>query len=331
MTSQNNIWTKIAAFLANEMNDKQKNEFLMELESKQQLKNEYESMKYNWKQFNVSPDEKYKDTANAWKALNSRIQTEGLMESKTHQIRNSELHRLIRIAAIIVVILAVGVPSIYFSMQHTPGTAMIEHSSIEGVLTVDLPDGSRVFLNKGATLNYKKSFEEKREVNLKGEGFFNVMSDPKRPFNVNSGKVVVTVLGTSFNVKESRIKKKVEVFVESGSVKVSMNEINESITLEPGEIGTATSALSTSVLKDENYLSWKTKDFKFVDESIVDILNVLTQSYHVEVKSGDLSLEDMRLTTSYFDQSFDAILSTMCLALNMDYEKEGKVYTLHSK
>ena len=331
MTSQNDIWSRIAAYLANEMTDKQKEEFLLELESNQQLKNEYELMKNSWENFDASPDEKYKDTTNAWKALHSRIQIDSLAEQETGQMRSSSLRYFTRIAAAIVILLAVGVPTVYFSLQHAPGTAMVEHSSVNGVLTVDLPDGSRVFLNEGASLNYRSSFEEKREVNLRGEGFFNVMSDPKRPFNVNSGKVVVTVLGTSFNVKESLVKNSVEVFVESGSVKVSMNDINESVTLEPGEVVTATNALSETKLENENYLSWKTKDFKFVDESIEDILNVLTQSYHVEVKAEELSLQDMRLTTSYYDQSFDAILSTICLALNMDYEKEGKVYTLHSK
>jgi len=331
MTSQNIIWTRIAAYLANEMSDKQKAEFLLELENNQELKNEYELMKNNWKQFDASPDEKYTDSLSAWKTLHSKIQTDGMMEEEVGRIRSTGLKPFLRIAAVIVAILAVGVPAVYFSAQHTRETAMIEHNSTDGILTVDLPDGSRVFLNEGASLNYLKSFEEKRDVNLKGEGFFKVMSDPKRPFNVNSGKVVVSVLGTSFNVKETVGMNKVEVFVESGSVKVSMNEINESITLKPGEIGIATKTLSTNLQSNENYLSWKTKDFKFVDESIVDILNVLTQAYHVEVDPGDLSLQDMRLTTSYYGQSFDAILSTICLALNMDFGKEGKVYTLHSK
>lgn len=331
MTSKNNKWNRIAAYLSDEMDEEQKEIFLKELEDNQLLKNDYELMKNSWKQFNANPDEKYMDTASAWSRLYGRIQADGMTEQEDKLRKISGIKRYMRIAALIVALFIVGVPAIYFSIQNSRETAMIEHNSQDGILTVDLPDGSRVFLNEGASLNYLRSFDEKREVNLKGEGFFKVMSDPKRPFNVNSGKVIVTVLGTSFNVKESEDLKKVEVFVESGSVKVSLDKSNESITLEPGEMATATSKLTASVQNNENYISWKTKNFKFVDADIADILDVLTQSYHVEVNTDNIQLQDMRLTTSYYDQSFDAILTTICLALNMNYEKEGKVYTLHSK
>ncbi len=330
MTNQNNKWTRIAAYLANEMNDKQQEEFLLEIQENQLLKNDYVLMKNTWKQFDANPNEEYKDTVNAWNSLRMRMQSDGMVAEENSLTRIQRTHYFLRIAAVIVMILAVGIPTVFFSLQNAPGV-VVEHSSMEGVLTVDLPDGSRVFLNEGSTLNYNKSFEENRKVKLKGEGFFNVMSDPQRPFNVHSGKVIVTVLGTSFNVKESLEENNVEVFVESGFVTVSMNDINESITLEPGQMGTATNRLTTTAQENENYLSWKTKDFKFVDESIEDILGVLTRAYHVEVNTEDLSLVDMRLTSTYNDQSFDAILSTICLALNMDYKKEGKVYILHSK
>ncbi len=332
MTSRSDKWTRIAAYLADEMNEKQKQEFLLELQDNQLLKNDYDLMKNTWKQYDATPDEKYKDTDLVWLSLKDRIQSDGMMINKERNHSNSGYQRFIRIAALILLVLAIGVPSLYLSLQNTSAfSSTIERNSANGILTVELPDGSRVFLNKGATLKYKKSFEEKRKVKLNGEGYFDVMSNPKRPFHVNAGKVVVTVLGTSFNVKQLDRNNSVEVFVESGLVELSMNDINKTIILEPGQLGMASDELIMIVQKNENYLSWKTKDFKFVDESVEEILDVLKQSYHVEVVAGNVSLEGRRLTTSYKDQSFDAILSTICLALNMDYKKEGKVYILQSK
>lgn len=329
MTTQQDKWSKIAGYLAKEMNEEQEKEFLLDMQDNQLLKNDYDLMMKTWKQFDENPEEKYMDSSAAWNALKNKISKDGLLNEEELQYRITGRQQFLRIAAVIVMILAVGVPSLYFAIQKAPATASIEHSSVDGVLTVDLPDGSRVFLNKGAKLNYKRSFEEKREVNLRGEGYFDVMSNPKKPFNVNTGRVVVTVLGTSFNIKESK-DREVEVYVESGSVQVSMDEIKESIILKPGQLGTASEILETSAQENANYLSWKTKDFKFVDESIEDILKVLTSSYHVEVVTDNISLQGKRLTTAYNDQSFDAILSTICLAHNLDYEKEGKVYILQS-
>lgn len=329
MKKQENKWIKIAGYLANEMNDKQEQEFLLDLQDNQLLKNDYDLMKKTWKRFEENPEEKYLDSSAAWNKLKYRIAEDGMLDEDpvTHHL--NQRRTILRVAATILMILAIGLPSVYFALNNRPVAGTIEHISEEGVLTVDLPDGSRVFLNKGSSMDYHKSFEDERSINLKGEGYFDVMSNPKKPFNVNTGRVVVTVLGTSFNVKESN-GKEVEVYVESGSVQVSMNDKEEAIILEPGQLATAAEGLVTGEQEDANYLSWKTKDFKFVDESIEDILHVLTESYHVEVLSDHVSLEGKRLTTTYNDQSFDAILSTICLAHNMNYEKDGKVYILHS-
>ena len=51
----------------------------------------------------------------------------------------------------------------------------------KGVRTVDLPDGSRVFLNEGASISYPSAFSNERNIELNGEAFFEVMSDPMNP------------------------------------------------------------------------------------------------------------------------------------------------------
>jgi ferric-dicitrate binding protein FerR (iron transport regulator) len=234
-----------------------------------------------------------------------------------------------RVAAVVLLILAVGIPTVFYSVNNLGGQNTIEKSSTAGVMTVDLPDGSRVFLNEGSTLEYSKNYVEKRDVMLKGEGYFAVMSDPQKPFIVNTGKVVVTVLGTTFNIKETS-NETVEVFVESGRVRMDLKEENESLILSPGEVGEANGLIKKSELSNSNYLSWKTKEFKFVDESIHNILEVLEAAYHVEVKSNIPNLNQRRLTTTYSEMSFEAILSTICTALELNYKKEGKVYILRT-
>ena len=64
-----------------------------------------------------------------------------------------------------------------------------------------LPDGTRVTLNAASSLVYPESFHGKnRQVELTGEGFFEVTSDPARPFLVQSPNFSTTVLGTVFNI-----------------------------------------------------------------------------------------------------------------------------------
>ena len=68
--------------------------------------------------------------------------------------------------------------------------------------TLTLPDGSKVWLNADSRLTYHNSFNNsKREVELEGEAFFDVVKDTNRPFIVHTSGIDVKVLGTSFNVK----------------------------------------------------------------------------------------------------------------------------------
>ena len=68
-------------------------------------------------------------------------------------------------------------------------------------LIVVLPDGSKVWLNSDSKLSYSSNFNEKsRNVILDGEAYFEVAKNKKRPFKVQTDKIAINVLGTSFNV-----------------------------------------------------------------------------------------------------------------------------------
>ena len=60
-----------------------------------------------------------------------------------------------------------------------------------------LPDGSHVWLNSGSVFKYPGSFTgEVRNVELNGEGYFNIMKDSDHPFLVKAGNLNVEVKGT---------------------------------------------------------------------------------------------------------------------------------------
>lgn len=87
-----------------------------------------------------------------------------------------------------------------------------------------LPDGSVVHLEKGSSITYPEIFGEKnREVNLKGEAFFEINHDAKHPFIISSSLINTTVLGTSFNM-EVHEGNTARVVVVSGMVQVNTRE-----------------------------------------------------------------------------------------------------------
>jgi len=88
-----------------------------------------------------------------------------------------------------------------------------------------LPDGTTVWLNAGSKLFYDDNFSgATREVTLEGEGFFEVVKQPERPFIVHTSGIDIKVTGTAFNVKSYPEDKTVETTLYLGSVKVFRHE-----------------------------------------------------------------------------------------------------------
>lgn len=87
------------------------------------------------------------------------------------------------------------------------------------VRALTLPDGSRLRLAPKSAVDVVFENGERRVRLLKGAGFFEVVPDRVRPFRVEAGNAVVTVLGTAFEVKRSE--DSARIFVRRGHVRVS--------------------------------------------------------------------------------------------------------------
>ncbi|MFH0758250.1 MAG: FecR domain-containing protein [Bacteroidota bacterium] len=322
-------WISMARYLAGEMNMKEEIAFRNNLERDPQQQTELNQMEKSWKYFNANPTNR--DSGKAWEKLYNRLESDGLLDEQHPVFRKRLFTPNLKIAAVILLILAIGMPTLYLELiRNKPEVTTCHQIAEKGVSTIDLPDGSRVFLNEGAEISYPEEFGPGRSVKLRGEAFFEVMSDPANPFTVSSGRVVISVLGTSFNVKEAGGKETVEVYVETGKVKVAMENSAEFITLQPGEVGhIGPEILSSSEQSDPNYISWKTKDFRFVDEDLDRVLRELEDSYHVIIHSENVSLAELRITSTYRQQSIDAILETIGTAFGLNVSKKEDHYYLN--
>jgi ferric-dicitrate binding protein FerR (iron transport regulator) len=100
-----------------------------------------------------------------------------------------------------------------------------------------LPDGTSVWLNAGSRLTYDSLFGTHiREVTLSGEGFFDVVKNPAKPFLIHTGEINIRVLGTAFNVKSYPGEKTIETSLIRGSIEVSFADYSsKKIILKPNQ------------------------------------------------------------------------------------------------
>ncbi len=191
-----------------------------------------------------------------------------------------------------------------------------------------LPDGSTVTLNYFSSLKYPRRFSgEMRKIELEGEGFFEVESDPEHPFVINTRDVDIKVLGTSFNVNAYSENAAVEVTVKTGEVAVTRHgEVPRTIILKPGNKGVYKKTDETLEITqeiDKNYLAWKTKSFVFEDQTLLDVSKQLSKVYQAEIIIVSDSLKNARITTAFNDQSLDAILNVLSATLDLEVRKSN--------
>ncbi|HZK64965.1 MAG TPA: FecR family protein [Puia sp.] len=129
--------------------------------------------------------------------------------------------------------LLLTIPGVYLLKTNRPIAvpAIVRKSTCEVVTrngsktNLLLPDGTTVWLNAGSRLTYDSLYgNEPREVTLSGEGFFDVVKNPQKPFIIHTGKINIRVLGTIFNVKSYPEEKTIETSLIQGSIEVSFSD-----------------------------------------------------------------------------------------------------------
>ena len=120
------------------------------------------------------------------------------------------LHWSVQVAAIVLLSLLFSVTINYFREDQeqvvATNTVYQEIKAAYGTQTkVDLADGTHVWLNSGSKLKFPNNFDgqDTRNVELVGEGYFEVHHNPQKPFIVHTRELGVKVLGTCFNVNAS--------------------------------------------------------------------------------------------------------------------------------
>ncbi|KIC93456.1 FecR domain-containing protein [Flavihumibacter solisilvae] len=189
--------------------------------------------------------------------------------------------------------------------------------------TATLPDGSEIVLNKNSSISYSSGFTGKsRNVKLKGEGFFKVQPDKTKPFVIETSDLTVTVVGTSFNIRERE--GSTEVLVESGIVKVSHK--NEEIELRPGEKATLASPaapLKKEQVTDRLHDYYRTKTFTCNNTPLWKLVEVLNEAYQAKIVIKDPAIRDLRLNTTFNEEPLDRILYIVSQTLDLTISREN--------
>ena len=204
-----------------------------------------------------------------------------------------------------------------------------------GTYTVELCDGTKVYLNLGTTLEFPSRFDGKvRSVILKGEAYFDVARNVSKPFVVEVDEMKVKVLGTSFNVKSYVDEPGVYTTLVEGSVAILRDGQPEK-KIKPGEqayYNKGVGTLSIAEVDVNEFTSWKDGLFYFKDIALEEILRIVSRWYDLEVfymNQGAKSVIYSGKLPMY--SSVEDVLRKFEISGDVRFELKGRTLTVFDK
>ncbi|MBE9601609.1 FecR family protein [Pedobacter sp. MC2016-24] len=201
---------------------------------------------------------------------------------------------------------------------------------VGGQYLVNLSDGTKVWLNSGSSLRYPTKFVgHYRNVELKGEGYFEVSANKAMPFKVSNTRQTVEVLGTHFNIMAYNDEPVVKTTLLEGVVKVSAGKANA--LLQPGQQSKLAGS-GIKVIDDvdlEDVVAWKNGYFKF-NESLESIMNKISRWYGVEVIYETMPDPDLTYSGKISrSRNISAVLKIIGFNSDVRFKVDGKkVYVI---
>ena len=161
-------------------------------EEEHKIRQYLEASDENWKEY--LRERKFFDTI----ILKEQVVSEEKQMKRRQLIRKISLECL-KVAAVLLI--AFGTAFFWNNQSEKPATKSVVNTLKGQMANITLPDGSRVWLNSNTRIEYSQHFDDKREVQIDGEAYFEVVRNTGRPFIVYTpDDEQVEVLGTKFYV-----------------------------------------------------------------------------------------------------------------------------------
>lgn len=259
------------------------------------------------------------------------------VEFALHQVKERMSNKQIswwqwiqRATAVLFIPLLLSATYLYiYDTQDLSYTSMLVARTNPGMTaSIILPDSTIVYLNSESILRYPSHFDEtKREVELLGEGYFDVTTNPKNPFIINTGgKTQIEVYGTEFNVEAYTDDDLISTTLVNGSVSFvyeSNTGNNWRVKLHPNQKILYNKKSKNVTLKSTSCISetaWKDNKLVFENTPMNEILHMLGKRFNVKFIIKNKSVLSNSFTGVFTNQRLEAILEFFKISSKISWQ-----------
>ncbi|WP_430813686.1 FecR family protein [Carboxylicivirga sp. RSCT41] len=305
---------RLKRFLSGHFTAQDERYMIEQFNDKDSLSELKKHLKEDWKKGEF--DQPDKDLGHVLEAIHNKIET----QPKNRILGLYKVYS--RIAAVLLLPLA-----ILFLLKNVGGNTQQSEQTITSIhamhgskVQFTLPDGTAGWLKGGSELTYQTAFET-RNVQLKGEAFFDVTHDEKRPFQVIGSESRIVVLGTRFNAHMWPERSTTEVVLESGKVKFVANN-NEATILKPGQRLIYQKQIQKAYVdrvKTEEHTGWVDGVLIIRGDNLKQVADKLSDWYNIDVMLDGTYPLDYKFRATFRDESVEEVLRLMKLTAPINY------------
>lgn len=303
----------------------------------------FTSYRNNWLAASIKTKKDYNKNQ-SWQIIKSQI------EPKQTKVRKLHMKKSYAVAAAVTLLISLSsIITVLITNSSINDKKYIVEAPKGSKINISLPDGSIVWLNAGSKLTYSSSFNiGKREVELVGEGYFDVTANKAKPFVVKTSHLDVKALGTIFNVSAYIEDKEIIATLVEGRIKVEKNFNNNSknITLKPNEqikyIKQNVTSKNNKTLQQadtqhefvknkvntKKVISWKDNVWIIQSESLEMLARKLERKYNTKIVFKSEELKAYRFSGNIRNETLEQMLYMLKMTAPINYKIDKGIVIL---
>lgn len=214
----------------------------------------------------------------------------------------------------------------------TPSKMVATGVGVRDSLT--LSDGTKVVLGPLSSVKVYAGYAAvSRELEVRGDAYFEVVHDTSKPFTVYVGNATVRDVGTKFAIR-SNDSGDIGVSVSEGAVSLAQGRSPEpAAVLKAGDQGTVDRGgkvvARRGAATDED-LAWLNGRLVFREAPLSEVAVSMRRWYGIDLQIADPSLANRHITATFSGEPPERVLEVLRLALGADIVRHGDTAVVRS-
>jgi transmembrane sensor len=184
---------------------------------------------------------------------------------------------------------------------------------------LSLADGSRVELNTDSSLTVRFDDTVRRLEIERGEAFFEVASDPDRPFRVSCGAAEAVAVGTAFNLRcDTDVAR---LTVTEGRVRFGYAGDRQGPIVEAGEHLLLDLATGEHRRDDDAYtaaVAWREWNLVFEDTPLIQVITELQRYTDTPIRITDSATASLRVSGVFDVRRAESVVEALAGSLPIE-------------